>query len=107
VNIHNVYIFPGIPRILQERFHAIKERFRDAPYYLKNVYVRHGEGIIAASLNDLLIKFPALMLGSYPVLDLPDYKVKVTLESKDAEYLDRALKSLIDSLPKDSVHRID
>ena len=25
VNIHNVYIFPGIPKILQERFHAIKE----------------------------------------------------------------------------------
>jgi molybdopterin-biosynthesis enzyme MoeA-like protein len=107
VNVHNVFIFPGIPKILQERFHAIKERFRDAPYYLKNVYVRYGEGMIAATLNDLLLKFPELMLGSYPVLDLPDYKVKVTLESKDAEYLDRALKSLIDSLPKDSVHRID
>jgi molybdenum cofactor synthesis domain-containing protein len=107
VNIRNVYIFPGIPKILQERFHAIKERFRDTPYYLKNVYVRHGEGIIASTLNDLLAKFPELMLGSYPVLDLPDYKVKVTLESKDAEYLDRALKTLIDRLPNNSVHRID
>ncbi len=89
INIHNVYIFPGIPMILQERFHAIKELFRDAPYYLKNVYVRYGEGIIAAMLNDLLVKFPQLMLGSYPVLDIPDYKVKVTLESKDESYLDR------------------
>jgi len=107
VTIRNVYIFPGIPKILQERFHAIKERFRDAPYFLKNVYVKHGEGIIAAMLNDLLVKFPQLMLGSYPVLDLPDYKVKVTLESKDAGYLDQALKTFVASLPKDSVHRID
>jgi hypothetical protein len=29
------------------------------------------------------------------------------LESKDAEYLDRALKTLIDTLPNNSVHRID
>lgn len=107
VNIHNVYIFPGIPGILQERFHAIKERFRDAPYFLKNVFVRYGEGVIAAALNDLLAKFPHLLLGSYPVLDLPDYKVKVTLESKDLNYLDNALETLITYLPQDAVHRID
>ena len=107
VLMRNVYVFPGIPRILQERFHAIKERFRDAPYYLKNVYVRYGEGIIATMLNELLVKFPELMLGSYPVLDLPEYKVKVTLESKDQNYLTQALDAFVASLPKDAVHRID
>jgi molybdenum cofactor synthesis domain-containing protein len=107
INIHNVYIFPGIPSILQERFHAIKEMFRDAPYHLKNVYVRYGEGVIAEMLNNLLVEFPQLMLGSYPVLNLPDYKVKVTLESKDSSYLERALQAFIASLPNDAVHRID
>ena len=107
INIHNVYIFPGIPSILQERFHAIKEMFRDAPYYLKNVYVRYGEGVIAEMLNQLLVKFPALMLGSYPVLDVAEYKVKVTLESKDNGYLDDALQNFLASLPRDAVHRID
>ena len=107
VKIHNVYIFPGIPKILEERFHEIKEIFRDAPYYLKNVYVRYGEGVIAAILNDLLVKFPELMLGSYPVLDLPDYKVKVTLESKDSKYLDQALQAFVAALPADAVHRIN
>ncbi|MEX0807032.1 MAG: competence/damage-inducible protein A [Candidatus Binatia bacterium] len=107
INIDNVYVFPGIPKILQERFHVIKERFRDAPYFLKNVFVRYGEGVIASALNDLLVKFPHLLLGSYPVLDLPDYKVKVTLESKDLKYLDNALQTFIASLPKDAVHRIE
>jgi len=107
VNIYNVYIFPGIPKILQERFHAIKERFRDTPYFLKNVYVKYGEGVIAEMLNSLLAKFPQLMLGSYPVLDRPDYKVKVTLESKDSTYLDQALETFVASLPKDAVQRID
>jgi molybdopterin-biosynthesis enzyme MoeA-like protein len=107
VKIRNVYIFPGIPRILQERFHSIKERFRESPYLLKNVYLKYGEGVIAAMLNQVLGKFPQLLLGSYPVLDIPDYKVKVTLESKDADYLDRALRSFLASLPADAVHRIE
>jgi FAD synthetase len=107
VNIHNVYIFPGIPKILQERFHAIKEMFRDTPYFLKNVYLKYGEGLIAAMLNDVLAKFPDLMLGSYPVLDIPDYKVKVTFESKDAAYLERALQSFLASLPEGAVQRIE
>ena len=107
IKIRNVFIFPGIPRILQERFHEIKERFRDAPYLLKMVYVKYGEGVIATMLNDLLENFPQLLLGSYPVLDVPEYKVKVTLESKDANYLKRALQTFLDSLPEGAVHRIE
>ncbi|HXV82613.1 MAG TPA: hypothetical protein VEG60_22335, partial [Candidatus Binatia bacterium] len=99
-------IFPGIPRLLQERFHAIKERFRDTPYFLKSVYVRQGEGVIASVMNDLLAKYPKLLLGSYPVLDASDYKVKVTLESKDSDYLNQALQSFLSSLPDGAVHRI-
>ena len=106
VKIHNVFIFPGIPKILQERFHAIKERFRDTPYFLKVVYVKQGEGVIASIMNDLLLNYPQLLLGSYPVLDIPEYKVKVTLESKDSVYLDRALQSFLSSLPDGAVHRI-
>ncbi len=107
VKIHNVFIFPGIPRILQERFHAIKERFREAPYFLKNVYVKSGEGVIAKMLNEVLARFPQLLLGSYPVLDIPEYKVKVTLESKDPDYLQRALQSFLASLPEGTVHRVE
>ncbi len=107
VKIHNVFIFPGIPRILQERFHAIKENFREAPYFLKNVYVKSGEGVIAKMLNDVLAKFPDLLLGSYPALDIPEYKVKVTFESKDPEYLQRALQSFLASLPDGAVHRVE
>ena len=107
VKIHNVFIFPGIPRILQERFHAIKENFREAPYFLKNVYVKSGEGVIARILNDVLAKFPEILLGSYPVLDIPEYKVKVTFESKDPEYLQRALHSFLASLPDGAVQRVE
>jgi FAD synthetase len=105
--IKNVYIFPGIPKVLQDRFEAIKESFREAPYYLKIIYSREGEGVIASILNDLLASFPDLLLGSYPVLDNPDYRVKLTLESKDRDYLDRAFNKLLGVLPAGSILRTE
>jgi molybdenum cofactor synthesis domain-containing protein len=107
VKLRNVYIFPGIPKVLRDRFQAIKECFQEAPFFLKVVYVKEGEGVIASILNSLLASFPKLLLGSYPVLDNPQYRVKVTLESKDPGYLDQAFERLLGLLPKGAVHRIE
>lgn len=107
VKLRNVYIFPGIPKILYERFSAIKENFRDAPFHLKVVYLKEGEGTIAAILNELLARYPELLLGSYPVIDNPEYKVKVTLESKDPEYLHRAFAQFLGAIPKGAIHRVE
>jgi molybdenum cofactor synthesis domain-containing protein len=103
----NVYIFPGVPEIFRQKFDAIKERFRDQPFHLRSVFVRIGEGTLADFLNDLLKNYPLLLLGSYPEFSNPDYKVKVTLESKDREYLERALAELVAGLPRDAVVRVE
>lgn len=107
VKFRNVYIFPGIPKILYERFQAVRENFRGEPFFLKVIYVKEGEGVIASVLNGLLEGFPDLLVGSYPVIDNPDYKVKVTLESKDSGYLDQAFQKLLSALPQGAVHRIE
>ncbi len=107
VKLRNIYILPGIPKIMRERFQTIKESFREPPFFLKVIYVKEGEGILASFLNELLKGFPDLLLGSYPVLDNPEYKVKVTLESKDVNYLNRAFQKLLDLLPREAIHRIE
>ena len=105
--IRNVHILPGVPEIFRQKFDAIKERFRDQPFHLRSVFVRIGEGTLADFLNDLLKNHPLLLLGSYPEFSNPDYKVKVTLESKDREYLERALAELVARLPRDAVGRVE
>ena len=107
IRYRNIYIFPGIPRILQERFAAIRELFREKPFFLKNIYVAEGEGVIAATLNNLLEEFPDVLLGSYPALDNPEFKVKVTVESKDRDYLARAADWLLERLPSGGVVRVE
>ena len=104
--MRNVYVLPGVPEIFKQKFEALRERFRDQPIHLKNVFVRIGEGTLADYLNRLLESFPLLQLGSYPELSNPEYQVKVTLESRDRGYLEQALGDFLARLPADAVVKV-
>ena len=107
VAFRNVYIFPGIPDAVRRKFERIRERFRDQPFILRRVYLRCDEGQIADHLHAVLGRFPELQLGSYPVLNQPEHNVILTLESKSPEYVEQALRFLLDRLPAGSVVRTE
>jgi len=107
VIIENVHIFPGIPELLRKKFESIRERFRGVPVLLKRVFVKRPESDIAASLHELLTEYPQLMLGSYPRIGEEAFHVILTLESRDAGYLQQALDSLLGRLPDGAVHRVE
>jgi len=107
IKVENIYILPGIPEIFRQKLLSLKPRFQAEPFCLKVVYTRVGEGTIAEHLNATLREFPDLMLGSYPRIGDPEYMVKVTLESKDAHYVQRAFQHLLRVLPEGSVVRTE
>ncbi len=107
VIVENVHIFPGIPELLQKKFESIRERFQGVPVMLKRVFVKRMESDIAESLHGLLGEFPELMLGSYPRMGEETFRVLLTLESRDAGYLERALQSLLERLPPDAIDRVE
>jgi molybdenum cofactor synthesis domain-containing protein len=107
IKCENLYILPGIPEILEQKFEALRERFTASPYHLRVVYTREGEGSIAEHLNATVAAFPELMLGSYPKIGDPEYAVKLTLESKDEAYVERALAHLLGLLPAEAIVRTE
>ena len=107
VMVENVHIFPGIPELFEKKFHSIADRFSGVPFQLKKIYVKPAESDIAEILNALLLEFPELMLGSYPRINEEHYRVMLTLESRDASYLEKATEALVGNLPADSVHKIE
>jgi FAD synthetase len=107
IKCENVYILPGIPEILEQKFVSLGERFTASPYHLRVVFTRDGEGAIAEHLNATVDRFPELLLGSYPKLGDPEYAVKLTLESKDQAYVEEALRHLLTLLPKETVVRTE
>ena len=107
VVVGNVYIFPGIPELLRKKFESARERFRGVPFVLKRVYVRSMESEIAEDLHALLRQFPNLLLGSYPRIQEEAFRVLLTLESRDAGYVQQALDSLLERLPAGAIFKVE
>ena len=107
VQLENVYVLPGIPQIFERKLMALAGRFATDPYFVNAIYTSAGEGLIAHHLNDCLKLYPDLLLGSYPRIGDAEYRVKLTLESKDRDYLKRAFDHLIGLLPKDVVVKVE
>lgn len=91
----NVYIFPGVPELFRKKFTAIRERFRVAPFYLWVVHTLEDEFDIAERLQALADAHPAVAIGSYPNFATPEYKVKLTLESKVETEINAAHQALL------------
>jgi molybdenum cofactor synthesis domain-containing protein len=98
IAMRNVYILPGVPEIFRRKFSSIRERFRTAPWFLKCIFVTDEEGRIAGELDRIVATYAAVQVGSYPKLLGDDYKVKITIESKDAAAVEAASADLVQAL---------
>lgn len=96
--VRNVYVLPGVPDLFRRKFLAIRERFRVAPFYTRAVYTHEDEFDIAGGLQAVAASHPLVAIGSYPNFATPEYRVKLTLESKDRDALDAAWSDLLKAL---------
>jgi molybdenum cofactor synthesis domain-containing protein len=101
----NIYILPGVPELFRRKFEAIRERFRVAPFYHHAIFTREDEFDIASRLRQVADTHPGVALGSYPNFSSPDYRVKLTLESKDRAALEAATDALLAALDRTQLVR--
>lgn len=93
--LRNVFILPGVPELFRKKFLAIRERFRVEPFYARAFFTLEDEFDIAADLSTVAEAHPLVAIGSYPNFASDEYRVKVTLESKDELALQSAVEALL------------
>lgn len=103
----NVYILPGVPELFKRKFAAIRERFRVAPYFARAFYTLEDEFDIADRLREVATAHPQVAIGSYPNFSAPDYRVKLTLESKDGAAIQSASEALLALLDPAQIARVE
>ena len=94
----NVYIFPGVPTLMKMKFEAIADHFAGEAVSTARLYVDESETSIAARLEAAARRHPTVDVGSYPRFGEGPYRVIVTLESRDAEALQRASADIAGTL---------
>ncbi|KAL3843234.1 hypothetical protein ACJMK2_021178 [Sinanodonta woodiana] len=106
VTVKNVYLFPGVPSILEKAFVLLKDLFQNpyAEFHTREVYIQHDEVSITHILNTVNAAYSKdVVMGSYPNFKSSYYKVKVTLESENKNRLEEAHTALIKALPEGSI----
>lgn len=94
VQFRNIFIFPGVPQLLQFKFNIIKNRFRSRPILLREIFMKADEGIISATLRETDEQYPDVLIGSYPSFFKKEYSVKVTVEGREPEQVEAAFAAL-------------
>jgi len=98
VVMENVWILPGVPQIFRKKFEAVRELFRGPAIHGRAVYSAEPEGVIADVLDQVVEAFPSVAIGSYPHLEAVDYRVKITLDGRDAGAVNDATARLVERL---------
>jgi molybdenum cofactor synthesis domain-containing protein len=92
----NIFILPGVPEYFRRKFAAISERFRAEPFYVCEIYTLEEELDIAERLDAVAALYKDVEIGSYPVFSRDDYRVKITIESKEVAAVERARQALLE-----------
>jgi molybdenum cofactor synthesis domain-containing protein len=98
VVVRNVYVFPGVPRLMRMKFEAVAHRFAGEAVRTARLYTDQRETTIAADLGAVQEAWPQVDIGSYPRFGEADFQVIVTLESRDDEALAAAVQALTERL---------
>jgi len=103
--IGNVFVLPGVPRIMQGIFEQLKHRLAGGEKMLsRSVSCQLAEGTLAKDLGVLQDRYPDLEIGSYPYFRRGDFGVTLVVRGIDRVRLADAtdeLKALIRTLGGD------
>jgi molybdenum cofactor synthesis domain-containing protein len=106
VQVHNVYVLPGIPLLFERMLGQLDSLVKGVPITLCSVDTQQREEDLALILEALLTEFPGLEIGSYPRVQDPDHRVRLTLESRNPQQCFDATRALVARLDAQHLVRV-
>lgn len=105
VRVGNVWVLPGVPPLMRQKFELVAPRFADEAVRCVRVFARDLETDVAQALGGVQARHDRVGIGSYPRFGASDHRLIVTLESRDEAALDAAVDAVVDVLDVVRVER--
>lgn len=87
--IRNVYVFAGIPSVMQAMFANMRHELGSGPkIYSRSISAFVTEGVLAAGLADIQREFPEVEIGSYPFFQHGKLGTSIVMRAIDTTRLD-------------------
>ena len=92
IQMENVFVFAGVPAIMQAMFEGIVDRLIGGnPVITRTLRTNLAEGVFASDLGLVQQKFTDVSIGSYPSFRSARPGVNLVMRSTNADSLDRAI----------------
>ena len=102
--VENIYVLPGVPKILQAMFNNIEDEIRGITNIVsKNIIVYSPEGEIADFLESIQNEFADISIGSYPYFRPPDVGTNIVLRSINKNLINEATIAICRKLKENKI----
>ena len=89
--VKNVYVLPGVPKILQAMFNGLEDKIKGVTNIIsKNIIVHTPEGEIADFLEIIQNDYKNVSIGSYPYFSPPEVGTNIVLRSINKTLINEA-----------------
>lgn len=97
--VENVFVMAGIPAVARGMFSTLDEQLDGgAPICSRNVDVYLPEGELAAPLEGIVRKYPAVEIGSYPFFRQRRFGANLVVRGSDEALVAQVLQEIIDTM---------
>lgn len=108
IRIGNTFLMPGVPEIFRLKLPIVISRIAGGkPYLSRAVYTQMEEGVLKALLDRVVAEFADVEVGSYPKLNDPTYKTKLTFDGRDESRVLAACDAFVALLPEGEPQRVE
>ncbi len=93
--IKNVYVLPGIPKILEVMLNDILKNFKSSKKFIKKIITTTlSEGLIGDYLENIQKEFFDIEIGSYPYFKKNQFGVSLVITGDSLERVENAVKKI-------------
>ena len=103
----NVYVLPGVPSMVAGRIDHVLAQLRCERPALLTVYLAVDEWSHVPQIDAVVAAFADLDVGSYPIFDVGDHRLRITLEGYDRQRVSLAAEQLVDSVGRSHLVRLE
>jgi molybdenum cofactor synthesis domain-containing protein len=107
IKIDNVYMFAGVPEIMQSMMGSVTSSLRHGPA-MHSVTVSGvvAESVVADELRALAGRFPSVDIGSYPWMREEKFGTALVVRGTDADAVHQVAEELVDLIKAQGVEAI-
>ncbi len=98
LQIDNVVVLPGVPSMVASRIAPLAQLYGQARPHLATAYFRVDEWVSVPEIDAVVAEFADLEIGSYPVFEETDHKLRLTFEAFDRQRVQAAVDRIVQRL---------